>query len=291
MKNIFYNAKEQVRPGFLLLISVLIMFLALFAASFAAGLISVIWPNATIYTSIGSAPATILYSLIYGLCAWWLSKIVFKKLFPLEELAMIDCYSFHQKTWKNLGGGMLLGIVAFIAAVLPLYLTGAYRLEFTGINIIPLLLYLFFFTSVGLLEEVITRGLMQHTLMRYNKWAALVLVSIVFAALHLTNPNVTFASILGIFLAGIFLGMSMYATGSLTVAIGAHITWNWIQSSVLGIPVSGMELEGNVFQTTIVGTNELVTGGAFGAEASLSCFIVLIVISFALYLYMVRSKT
>lgn len=294
MRAIFYNTNDQLRPGFLLIIA----FLAIMAASFAAELaiipIMLIQSDAPTYIHLGpvsmSAAVIIVYSLFYGLITWWLCKLIFKKFYRQEELGMIDCYSFKLRTWKLLGGGMLLGIVAFGAVALPLYLSGDYVIEFVGIDIIPVLLYLWFYTAVGIVEEVATRGVMQHALMRYNKWLALVAVSIFFAAMHLLNPNVSVASMIGLFLAGIFIGMSMYATGSLTVAIGVHITWNWLQGTILGIPVSGTEASGYVFSTTIVGTNDWITGGEFGAEASVSCFIALIVLSFALYYYMKKKE-
>ncbi|MCL2253241.1 MAG: CPBP family intramembrane metalloprotease [Lachnospiraceae bacterium] len=284
MKNLFFNSNGQMRPGYLLMMALLIAF----TADVFAGILTIFayyfFPDASMYTFIGSAPSTIIYALVYGSAAWFLSKIILNKFLSQDDLSMIDCFSFKKRTLVHLGAGMLLGIIAFAATVLPLYLTGQYVLAYNGIEIVPLMLYFVFFISVGVVEEITTRGIMQHTMMRYGKWMALIITGFIFAAMHLLNPNVTFASLFGIFIAGIFLGMSMYATGSLTVAIGAHITWNWVQSTVLGIPVSGLDIKGNVFQTTIVGTNELITGGRFGAEASLSCFIALAVISFVFYL-------
>ncbi len=60
-----------------------------------------------------------------------------------------------------------------------------------------------------------------------------------FALLHGLNPNMTFLAVFNIFLAGCFFSALIYSTESLFTAIGAHITWNWTQEVILGIPVSG----------------------------------------------------
>ncbi len=65
-----------------------------------------------------------------------------------------------------------------------------------------------------------------------------------FALLHGLNPNMTFLAVFNIFLAGCFFSALIYSTGSLFTAIGAHITWNWTQGAILGIPVSGTQEQG-----------------------------------------------
>jgi hypothetical protein len=54
----------------------------------------------------------------------------------------------------------------------------------------------------------------------------------------------------------------------LAIPIGLHITWNFFQGNVFGFPVSGTDA-GATFIAIEQGGDALVTGGAFGPEASL----------------------
>lgn len=170
--------------------------------------------------------------------------------------------------------GLTLGAAAFLLVVLPLYLTGQYTLTWGEGGWEDVGLGLLQFTGVGYVEELLFRGFIQHHMRGIGKMPALVFSSLLFAAIHLSNPNFYWLAFLNIFLAGMFIGAVMYATGSLWAAIGVHITWNWIQGSVLGIPVSGLSSLG-WFSTEIIGKKEILTGGKFGAEASIVCSIVL----------------
>ena len=89
----------------------------------------------------------------------------------------------------------------------------------------------------------------------------------VFGILHLGNPNATWISAAGIFLAGIFLAYGYTSTKQLWLPIGLHIGWNFFEGVVFGFPVSGLDMF-TLTRITVSGP-ELVTGGAFGPEAGL----------------------
>jgi membrane protease YdiL (CAAX protease family) len=61
-------------------------------------------------------------------------------------------------------------------------------------------------------------------------------------------------------------------TRRLWAAIGLHAAWNFTQGGIYGIPVSGGAMDG-VLRPDIRGS-DLLTGGAFGAEASLPAIVV-----------------
>jgi len=143
--------------------------------------------------------------------------------------------------------------------------------------------WLLVFLLVGLFEEYSTRGFLQYTLTRgvYGLtkkisptrarflafWIAAVIMSIVFGLLHLGNQGETPSGILTVFCAGLLFSYALWRTGSLWWAIGFHITWDWRQSFLYGVPDSGSLSAGRLFQTHPTGPM-LLSGGADGPEGS-----------------------
>ncbi|NDV65994.1 CPBP family intramembrane glutamic endopeptidase [Bacteroides sp. 224] len=134
-------------------------------------------------------------------------------------------------------------------------------------------------------EEVLVRGYVQGILMtKMNKFAALIVASLLFSLLHIFNANLTFFSLLNLFLAGIMLGASFMYTHNLWFPIMLHTAWNWIQGSVLGYEVSGGKLFPSLF-TLRLSENNLLNGGSFGFEGSIICSILLIISSVLIVRY------
>ena len=147
-------------------------------------------------------------------------------------------------------------------------------------SLINLLLFL---SMAAAYEEVLLRGyLLKNLMSSMNKYLALVLVSVVFAAMHGANPNVSLIGLVNIVLAGLVLGIYYVHRRNLWLPISMHIAWNYFQGPVLGVPVSGATTP-SILTVTISG-NELITGGDFGFEASLVTTVVLLVSMVVLHL-------
>lgn len=130
------------------------------------------------------------------------------------------------------------------------------------------LTYLLVFILVGWNEELLTRGYwLQNLEQGINRPVAVLLTSLVFAALHAANPNASWTSTLGLFAAGLFLAYGYTATNHLWLPIGLHIGWNFFEGVVFGFPVSGL----NIFRLieTKVNGPAWLTGAEFGPEAGL----------------------
>ena len=138
-------------------------------------------------------------------------------------------------------------------------------------------------------EEFICRGYMLNNYMKsINKYLALLLVSVLFAAVHGANPNVSLVALLNIILAGLLLGIYYVHRQNLWFPVGLHIGWNFFQGVVMGSPVSGIRVD-SLLTLNFVG-NKWLTGGDFGFEASLVTSVVLIIATVLVHLQFRQSK-
>ena len=100
---------------------------------------------------------------------------------------------------------------------------------------------------------------------------ALLLMGALFAFAHWGNPGMHGATLawasLDTVVASVMLGLAYLRTGSLALPIGIHFGWNWLQGSVLGFDVSGIDQAGWLLPQ-LLDKPQWLTGGAFGPEAS-----------------------
>jgi membrane protease YdiL (CAAX protease family) len=131
-----------------------------------------------------------------------------------------------------------------------------------------LLLAAIAFTGVAVNEEIATRGFLLQVLgSAWSPAVALVGSSLLFAALHSLNPNVSGVAIAFLVVAGLTLAWGYFATGRLWLPIAFHWSWNFAQGPLFGFPVSGLPVDG-LLTVTPTGP-DWATGAAFGPEAGL----------------------
>jgi hypothetical protein len=145
------------------------------------------------------------------------------------------------------------------------------------------------FLLVGLVEESLLRGYLQHTLTRGIGfwWAALVL-SIAFAMGHISNNGESFLGILQVGLGGLFFCLSLWYTRSLLWAVGFHAGWDWSQSYLYGTPDSGLQMNGHLLASHPSG-NPLWSGGSPGPEGSLLVTPLVIIMATIMWLWWGRK--
>lgn len=210
-------------------------------------------------------------------------QFVIKKSFP--EIGFID------NSWlKNLVMGMLCGVIAISSGFLLCIMFGFVKVQSLAFSPPDFTNYILIFAMVAIAEELMTRGLMLSTLMDgMNDYLALLIVALIFGAMHLFNENVTTLSFINICVAGIFLGISYIHNRSLWFPIGLHFTWNFFQGPIFGYEVSGHK-NISIVEQTIHG-NDTFTGGEFGFEGSIIALPIMIVAILAIHLYYLREST
>jgi membrane protease YdiL (CAAX protease family) len=118
-------------------------------------------------------------------------------------------------------------------------------------------------------EELVFRGYVLNNLLASfgNKWIALILSAVLFAACHATNPGIHSLAMANLFLAGLLLGINYIYTRNLWFSFFFHLSWNFFQGPLLGSKVSGLSMP-SLLQLQTTG-DQLVTGGDFGLEGSI----------------------
>ncbi len=179
--------------------------------------------------------------LIGWACGRWLDGV------PLRAQG----WAQHRGWLRDFVLGSLLGALALILAALMATAGGGFHFGMGG----PVLSGAFFKTFVGAAgvyvllaagEEALFRGYPLQTLLRALPFVVAVLPSsILFAAVHLSNPNVARDYKLVIMftntaLAGVWLAVGYWRTRSMWLPLGLHWAWNWTMGSLLGLPVSGI---------------------------------------------------
>lgn len=174
---------------------------------------------------------------------------------------------------KEMGIGMLIGTGLYTGCMLILLVMGIYRMD--GLNPVAFMIpAIASALSSGFLEELLFRGVLFRIVEEWlGSWISIIVSSVVFGLVHLVNPDATLLGAIFISVeAGLLLAAAYMVTRRLWMSIGFHISWNYTQSAIFGGIVSGGIAEPGLIKPILDGP-DLLTGGQFGLEASLTAFL------------------
>lgn len=194
----------------------------------------------------------------------------------------------------NLIHGLIIGFASITLCLILISLFGDVSISISDtFTFKELIIYLLLYILVGFSEEILVRGYMISTFAlnrKLSKITILIITSLIFAALHLSNPSITLLNFINLFLAGSSFAYMYFCTGSLWMSIGTHITWNYFQGVIYGFNVSGFS-DPSILSITEPVKN-IVNGGDFGMEGSIICTIVNILqILYIWYMYKNQNST
>lgn len=175
-------------------------------------------------------------------------------------------------------GFALFGLVIGILFLLDVYSVG-------HVNVVSVVVpSLMAALMAGVTEELLIRAVAFRILEEWlGSWLALGISAALFGLMHLPNPQATIVSSAAIALeAGVMLAAAYMVTRRVWLAVGIHAAWNFAQSGIFGVAASGVESTGYL-KGALHGPT-LLSGGAFGPEAS----IVAVVVCVAAGLVMLR---
>lgn len=184
--------------------------------------------------------------------------------------------------FSETGIGLLIGGGVFSAVMGMMRAVGVYHIA--GVNphfhpLVPLGLFLF----LAVFQEVAVRGYIFQTLeRRWGSAVALIASTVFFGLAHLGSPvdGLTTAQwLVGPAFISVETGLLFTAAYLLTrrlwLPIGIHWGWNFFESSIYGAANTGSwgNEPNTLFSDRFTGPF-LLTGGAFGPEASVICLII-----------------
>ena len=184
--------------------------------------------------------------------------------------------------------GFLSGAVLFSVVVGVLYLAGSYHVTGTDPQVDWLPGVLVAGIGAGIGEEIIARGVIFRIVEEgLGTWWALLISALFFGGAHFFNPGATLWSSAAIAIeAGLLLAMIYHVTRSLWACIGLHAGWNIVQGTVYGIPVSGGASKGWLISNRT--GPDWLSGGVFGAEASVVALLACSLVTLALLVVALR---
>lgn len=246
-------------PLVLLIIGLAIMI----GMSFVAGPMGV-----ALYDALGNSDWTELLSSVLAaalaVLGYWLFTLLVERK-PFDDFVLAGA-------WREWLFGVAIAVGIMTAVIGVMALGGGYGITgYNGAHVLVKMLAISI--TSGVIEEIILRGLFFRMIEKWlGSWTALVLSAALFGLAHIANPNSSWLAAFAIALeAGILLAALYMLTRRLWAVIGLHMAWNFTQGGIYGVAVSGFESDGLI--RPIIGGPDLLTGGAFGAEASLPAIV------------------
>jgi serine protease Do len=202
----------------------------------------------------------------------------------------------EQRPARELAPGVGMGLVGIAAGLALfstvfglLYLIGIVRWQGVSAHFdVGPVLATSIIAAVG--EELAFRGVLFRIVAeRFGTAIALLASAAVFGLLHGLNPGATVVSTAAIAIeAGLLLGAAYALTRNLWFPIGLHLGWNFTEGGIFGTSVSGGSAANGIFSVSLTGPR-LLSGGAFGPEASLMAIAVGLAAAVVLVVLTVRT--
>lgn len=204
-----------------------------------------------------------------------LAYIFAKKILKRTDLSLGLVDDNKIKSYRK---GILLGfgLLTIILLILKFIDFAQIDKNPNGFNLKLFLIFLPAWMIQGFEEEFLLRGiLMNQMAARGNIWVAILANSIIFSVFHLGNAGFDLMASINIFLIGLIFSLLFYIKDSLYLAGAAHSFWNMAMANIYGIPVSGYDSTRVSLFTTSLNGPDIMSGGAFGLEASIITSLVL----------------
>ncbi|HEY1528257.1 MAG TPA: CPBP family intramembrane glutamic endopeptidase [Candidatus Angelobacter sp.] len=269
LRLVFYNDRG-LRAGWRLLIYCGMIFILVYGVTLIARRLGGVPkgnPVPDFVQVIFQAVGELILFLVLVFLAWIMSRIEHRKLgvygLPLRSSAL-SAFLAGYFLW----GFLPLAFLLLVLRCLHVFYFG----DMNALNTHILgwgLLWFVSFLVVGFFEEYLMRGYFFYTLADgIGFWPAAIIQAILFARLHMGNGGETRIGIIAVAFFALFAAATLWRTGNLWLAVGAHAGWDWGQSFFFGVSDSGFQAPGHLFNPHVAQAPDWLTGGTVGPEGS-----------------------
>lgn len=195
---------------------------------------------------------------------------------------------------RNAFIGLAIGFSLNSICVIVSILTGDIHLYYSNPNWLYIILAFFAVFLQSYSEEFVCRlFLYQHLLRGYKDkpWIAMLIPSLIFAALHLLNPGTDAYSVIDSIVIGIVWSLMVYLFDSFWMACFHHTAWNFTQSILFGLPNSGLTFPLSVFKLEAASAAKSFSyDPMYGVEGSLLALILDVSLMVVLIVIAIKKK-
>ena len=280
LKRIFFN-ERGLRAGWRLLIFIAIVVLIQLTINTIIALLrhnpARLGPNITPFAVL---PTRVIGVAVLLFAAWIMGRIEHREIgvygLPLKNSNLLSRFVAGYLFW----GFLPLAVLLLIMRALHVFYFGELALRHGQIfywGFIWFLVFLF----VALFEEYFLRGYLLYTLADgIGFWPAAIFLAAIFGFLHALNPGESRIGIIMTVVFALFASITLWRTGNLWLAVGAHAGWDWGESYFFGTSDSGLPAQGHLLNSHIQGAAWL-SGGSVGPEGSILALFLLLGMSAA----------
>jgi len=266
MKRLFKRG-DKVKAGWRIVL--LCGFISLFSS-----IVTITWKLLGLPPQKSNGVINVPSFVISGILVFWIVLLSIFITLKLTETRSLNSIGLTTSNWRlSILFGLAFGLLTPLVVVTIYVQTGNASIHFNTnlsirdvfISTMPLLVFFVFQSGF---EELLFRGYaLQLFIEATGKYWAILLTGLLFGVAHSGNPGADIKGLLNTAANGILLALVVIETGSIILVWAYHASWNIFGSLVLGLNVSGIQLRGSIFQTTLHGS-DWVTGGKYGFEAS-----------------------
>ena len=223
------------------------------------------------------------FRLILSLLSFgFILNTVFRWTRKIEKRPIRTLGFYREDFLSNFFKGFGIGLALFLLTLLGLVAFGQYRLESIHLNSYSISFVVFtipFWILQGTAEEVVSRAwLLPQLVSRTNLKLAIVISSLFFTLLHMSNSGITPLSLVNLFLFGVTMALYLLKTDTVWGVAGIHGAWNFAQGNLFGILVSGQPSGTSLMTFLPQGNQDWISGGSFGIEGSIMTSLVLLLL-------------
>jgi membrane protease YdiL (CAAX protease family) len=269
----WWRGPDGVRAGWCVLAFILLTVVLVFAVVFLT-------PRAWLLAMMAKGQITPSF-MAYNEMALLLPVLAATALMTwFEGRSFLSCGLSGARPLARLVNGAVWGLILLCVIMLVLVATGHAALAWAGLTGGGVAHYALAWAAAslltGLAEELALRGYLLQSFTRgLGFWPAVVITSLLFGALHISNHGEGLIGIASAALGGAIMALGVRGTGSLWWSIGLHSSWDYAENFIFGTPDSGQICAGALLRTTPSGP-AFLSGGATGPEGSLFALALLV---------------